>query len=71
MDPCLIADAIDTMFGYIASKIEEEDNPSSRLSVTPWLHSEDKDADRSKLRPIFGEWSEWPHEDRVNFLKKF
>ena len=51
--PVLIADAIDTMFGYIASKISEKDNPSSRLSVTPWLHTENKDADRSNLLADF------------------
>ena len=70
MDLYLIADAIDTMFSYIASKINEEEKPSSRLSVTPWLRTEDKDADRSKLRPIFGEWAEWPHEDRVQLFEE-
>lgn len=68
--PVLIADAIDTMFGYIAAKINEQDSPSSRLSVTPWLHSDNKDADRSKLRPIFGEWSSWAHEDRVQLFEE-
>jgi spore protease len=68
--PVLIADAIDTMFSYIASKISEQNNPSSRLSVTPWLRSEDKDADRSKLKPIFGDWSAWPHEDRVQLFEE-
>lgn len=68
--PVLIADAINTMFGYIASKISEKDNPSSRLSVTPWLRSEDKDADRSKLTPIFGDWAEWPHEDRIQLFEE-
>lgn len=68
--PVLIADAIDTMFGYIASKIAEEEKPSSRLSVTPWLRTEDKDADRSKLRPIFGEWADWPHEERVQLFEE-
>ena len=33
--PVLIADAINTMFGYIASKISEKDNPSSRLICYP------------------------------------
>lgn len=68
--PVLVADAIDRMFGYIASKISEQDSPSSRLSVTPWLHAEDKDADRSALRPIFGEWSEWEHEERVQLFEE-
>lgn len=68
--PVLIADAIDTMFGYIASKINEKDNPSSRLSVTPWLHTENKDADRSNLLPIFGDWASWPHEDRIQLFEE-
>lgn len=68
--PVLIADAIDTMFSYIASKIEEQKSPSSALSVTPWLHSVNEDADRSTLRPIFGEWSAWPHEERVQLFEE-
>ncbi|MBE1554650.1 GPR endopeptidase [Sporosarcina limicola] len=68
--PVLIADAIDTMFGYIASKINEKESPSSRLSVTPWLHTENKDADRSKLLPIFGDWASWPHEDRIQLFEE-
>ena len=68
--PVLIADAIDSMFSYIASKINEQNSPSSRLSVTPWLRSEDKNADRSALKPIFGDWSSWPHEDRVQLFEE-
>ena len=68
--PVLIADAINSMFGYIASKIEEKDSPSSRLSVTPWLHSENKDADRANLLPIFGDWATWPHEDRIQLFEE-
>ncbi|AOV07917.1 GPR endopeptidase [Sporosarcina ureilytica] len=68
--PVLIADAIDTMFSYIASKIEEEKSPSSSLSVTPWLRSENKEVDRSVLKPIFGDWAEWPHEERVQLFEE-
>ena len=68
--PVLIADAIDAMFGYIAAKIEEQDSPSSRLSVTPWLRTENKDVDRSTLKPIFGDWASWPHEDRVQLFEE-
>lgn len=68
--PVLIADAIDAMFSYIASKIEEEKSPSSRLSVTPWLRGGDQDADRSTLKPIFGDWASWPHEDRVQLFEE-
>lgn len=68
--PVLIADAIDSMFGYIASKIEEEKSPSSSLSVTPWLRAENKEIDRSVLKPIFGDWAEWPHEDRIQLFEE-
>lgn len=68
--PVLIADAIDTMFSYIASKIEEEKSPSSSLSVTPWLRADNKDIDRAVLKPIFGDWAEWPHEDRVQLFEE-
>lgn len=68
--PVLIADAIDTMFSYIASKIEEEKSPSSSLSVTPWLRAENKEIDRSVLKPIFGDWAEWPHEDRIQLFEE-
>lgn len=68
--PVLIADAIDTMFSYIASKIEDESRPSSKLTVSNWLYEVNKDADRSKLIPIFGDWSSWPHEDRIHLFEE-
>lgn len=68
--PVLIADAIDTLFGYMAAKIEEESKPSSRLSVTPWLHSDTKSADRKSLIPVFGDWASWPHEERVQLFEE-
>ncbi|MDW0117404.1 GPR endopeptidase [Sporosarcina thermotolerans] len=68
--PVLIADAINTLFNYIATKIEEESHPSSRLSVSNWLHTPNKDADRTKLIPIFGDWTSWPHEERVQLFEE-
>lgn len=68
--PVLIADAIDTLFGYMAAKIEEESKPSSRLSVTPWLHADTSKADRSNLIPVFGDWASWPHEERVQLFEE-
>ncbi|QTD41646.1 GPR endopeptidase [Sporosarcina sp. Te-1] len=68
--PVLIADAIDTMFSYIASKIEDESRPSSKLTVSNWLYEVNKEADRSKLIPIFGDWSSWPHEDRIQLFEE-
>lgn len=68
--PVLIADAIDTMFSYIASRIEEEKTPSSSLSVTPWLRTENEDIDHSVLKPIFGDWADWPHEERIQLFEE-
>lgn len=68
--PVLIADAIDTLFGYMAAKIEEESKPSSKLSIGPWLHSDTAKADRKTLIPIFGDWASWPHEDRVQLFEE-
>lgn len=68
--PVLIADAINTLFSYIGSKIEEESHPSSRLSVSPWLRSDNKDADPTKLIPIFGDWASWPHEERIQLFEE-
>lgn len=68
--PVLIADAIDSMFGFIAAKIEEDKSPSASLSVTPWLRAENKEIDRSVLKPIFGDWAEWPHADRIQLFEE-
>lgn len=68
--PVLIADAINTLFSYIGSKIKEESHPSSRLSVTPWLRSDDKETDPAHLIPIFGDWASWPHEERVQLFEE-
>lgn len=68
--PVMIADAIDTMFGYIAGKIDEEKSPSARLSVTPWLRTENKEIDRAVLKPIFGDWAEWPHKERIQLFEE-
>ena len=68
--PVLIADAIETLFGYMAAKIEEDSKPSSRLSVSPWLHEDSKTADRNSLIPLFGDWASWPHEERVQLFEE-
>lgn len=68
--PVFVADAIDTMFQYLASKISETNNPSSLLSVTPWLRNEHKEVDLSVLKPIFGDWSTWPHDERIQLFEE-
>lgn len=66
--PVLVADAIDTLFQYISGQIHEASSPSAALSVAPWLRSDTK-VDAEVLKPIFGDWAEWPHEDRIALLE--
>lgn len=68
--PVMVADAIDTLFGYIAAKIEEDNMPSSKLSVGRFPRQLNTDANRSSLAPIFGDWSSWTHEDRVQLFQE-
>lgn len=68
--PVLVADAIDTMFGYIAAKIEEEDMPSAKLSTGRFPQRLDPHADRTPLAPIFGDWASWTHEERIQLFEE-
>ncbi|GKV66739.1 MULTISPECIES: GPR endopeptidase [unclassified Sporosarcina] len=68
--PVLVADAIDTMFGYIAAKIEEEGMPSSKLATPRFAQRSTNDADRTSLAPIFGDWSSWSHEERIQLFEE-
>ncbi|ARD49540.1 GPR endopeptidase [Sporosarcina sp. P33] len=68
--PVLVADAIDTMFGYIAAKIEEDGMPSSKLATGRFPQRTTKDADRASLAPIFGDWSSWTHEERIQLFEE-
>ncbi|WP_301109631.1 GPR endopeptidase [Sporosarcina sp.] len=68
--PVLVADAIDTMFGYIAAKIEEEGMPSAKLATPRFAQRSTKDADRTALAPIFGDWSSWSHEERIQLFEE-
>jgi len=38
--------------------------------VTSWQPSEDTEIDYTALRPIFGEWSTWSKEDRMQLLRE-
>lgn len=67
--PVLVADAIDTMFGYIAAKIEEQDMPSSKLA-TGRFPQQTANADRASLVPIFGDWSSWTHDERIQLFEE-
>lgn len=68
--PVLVADAIDTMFGYIAAKIEEEGKPSSKLATGRFPQRSTENADRKVLAPIFGDWSSWSHEERIQLFEE-
>ncbi|WP_042478161.1 GPR endopeptidase [Bacillus ndiopicus] len=65
----LIADAVDTVFRSIASRISEREKPSGKLSVTGW-RSDTKDADLTLVKPIFGEWSTWSIEDKRKLFEE-
>lgn len=67
--PVLVADAIDTMFGHIAARIEEDGMPSSKLS-TGRFPQRSTSADRTSLTPIFGDWSSWTHEERIHLFEE-
>ena len=66
----LLADAIDNVFRSIAAKIQEKNAPSKKLSVTPWQPSASTPIDYQVLKPIFGEWSTWTKEDRIQLLEE-
>ncbi|MBK3493344.1 GPR endopeptidase [Viridibacillus sp. YIM B01967] len=68
--PVLIADAVDTLFKSIAAKIHEKNSPSSALSVTPWRPSDTSNMSLDVLKPIFGEWSTWPKEERLQLFEE-
>ncbi|ETT82371.1 GPR endopeptidase [Viridibacillus sp. FSL R5-0477] len=68
--PVLIADAVDTLFQSIAAKIQEKNSPSSALSVTPWRPSDTSKVDLEVIKPIFGEWSTWPKEERLQLFEE-
>ncbi|KZE40068.1 spore gernimation protein [Bhargavaea cecembensis] len=68
--PVMVSDAIESVFNYIAAKIEEKNAPSSALAVTPWLHDKTKETDKTVLKPIFGEWSQWSKEDKQKLFEE-
>ncbi|TSI03302.1 GPR endopeptidase [Lysinibacillus sp. BW-2-10] len=66
----IIADAIDNVFRSIAAKIEERGKPSSKLSVTSWTPDSDARVDLNLIKPIFGEWSTWSTNDRLQLFEE-
>ncbi|WP_040228870.1 GPR endopeptidase [Bhargavaea cecembensis] len=68
--PVMVSDAIESVFNYIAQKIEQSNAPSSALAVTPWLHDKSEPADKEVLKPIFGEWSQWSKEDKQQLFEE-
>jgi spore protease len=64
----LLNDAVNMLFRTIAAKIDEREKPSSKLSIVNWSVPETYDA--STIRPIFGEWTSWSHEERHQLLEE-
>ena len=65
--PVLVSDAIDRVFKNIATRIHEKSLPSSKLSVTSNV-TIDENVDVSVTESIFGEWVNWPKEEREQLL---
>lgn len=66
----IIADAIDKVFKSIAARIHEKEKPSSKLSVTSWTPDVGDDVDLNVIKPIFGEWSTWPTQERRQLFEE-
>ncbi|MEK9198840.1 GPR endopeptidase [Ureibacillus sp. 179-F W5.1 NHS] len=66
----IIADAIDSVFRSIAAKIEERGKPSGKLSVTSWTPESNDRVDLNLIKPIFGEWSTWSTNDRLQLFEE-
>lgn len=66
----IIADAVDKVFRSIATKIQEKDKPSGKLSVTSWTSDSNSDVDLNVVRPIFGEWSTWSKAERRQLFEE-
>lgn len=66
----IIADAVEKVFRSIAAKIHEKEKPSRKLSISSWSPNDEEVVDLSVIRPIFGEWSTWPKEDRYQLFEE-
>ncbi|MED3661507.1 GPR endopeptidase [Ureibacillus sp. FSL K6-8385] len=66
----IIADAVDKVFRSIATKIQEKDRPSGKLSVTTWTSDTEGEVDLNLVRPIFGEWSTWSKAERRQLFEE-
>lgn len=66
----ILADAIDRVFRTMAAKIEEKGKPSSKLSVTSWTPDSNARVDLNLIKPIFGEWSTWSNDDRLQLFEE-
>ncbi|HWL13101.1 MAG TPA: GPR endopeptidase [Ureibacillus sp.] len=66
----IIADAVDNVFRSIAAKIEEKGKPSGKLSVSSWTPDSNKRVDMNLIKPIFGEWSTWSNEERLQLFEE-
>lgn len=68
--PVLISDAVESLFKYISAKIEEENRPSSALSVSSYSVDENTKILTEALVPIFGKWVEWEKQERLQLFQE-
>ncbi|SOC20776.1 spore protease [Ureibacillus xyleni] len=66
----IIADAIDNVFRSIAARIEEKNKPSGKLSVRSWTPDPNAQVNLDLIKPIFGEWSTWSTNDRLQLFEE-
>lgn len=66
----IIADAVEKVFRSIAARVQEKEKPSSKLSVTSWTPDSNARVDLNVVKPIFGEWSTWSSEDRLQLFEE-
>nr|WP_106780029.1 GPR endopeptidase [Lysinibacillus timonensis] len=66
----IIADAVEKVFRSIAARVQEKEKPSSKLSVTSWTPDPNARVDLNVVKPIFGEWSTWSSEDRLQLFEE-
>ncbi|MFY3790996.1 GPR endopeptidase [Ureibacillus sp. MALMAid1270] len=66
----IIADAVEKVFRSIAARVQEKGKPSSKLSVSSWTPDPNARLDMSVVKPIFGEWSTWSSDDRLQLFQE-
>ncbi len=66
----IISDAVEKVFRSIAARVQEKGKPSSKLSVSSWTPDPNARLDMNVIKPIFGEWSTWSPNDRLQLFQE-